>query len=187
MLVRKLSLIDKQRIINNLVKLQGEDRRLRFGALCTDEYITNYVTKSFEQESKWFGVDHIDGHLVATCHVAIYNGEAELGCCVDEDFRGEGLAQQMFDRAVTWLRTKGITNVFMHCLTENAAMRHIAKKNEMTVVSGYGDTDANVEVEPATPATFLEDQYMDRIAMYDMYYKNSYRLFDFYWNRQTHT
>jgi GNAT superfamily N-acetyltransferase len=187
MLVRKLTVLDAQRIIHNLTSLQGEDRRLRFGMMCNDDYIRDYVTKSFEQDSKWFGVDHIDGHLVATCHAAIVNDEAELGCCVDEDFRGEGLAQQMFDRAVTWLRTKGITNVFMHCLTENAAMRHIARKNEMTVVSGYGDTDANVQVEPATPATILKDAYMDRIAMYDMYYKNNYRLFDFYWNRQSHT
>ena len=187
MLVRKLSLLDKQRIINNLVGLQGEDRRLRFGTMCTDQYIIDYVTKSFEQESKWFGVDHIDGHLVATCHVAIYNGEAELGCCVDEDFRGEGLAQQMFDRAVIWLRTKGITDVFMHCLTENAAMRHIARKNDMTVVSCCGDSDAKVEVSPATPVTFMEDSYMDRLAVYDMYYKNTYRVFDFYWNRQNHT
>lgn len=187
MLVRKLTIADYTRIISNLTSLVGEDRRLRFGTMCTDEYIASYVKKSFEQNSKWFGVDHIDGHLVATCHVVIYDGEAELGCCVNEEFRGEGLAQQMFDRAVTWLRTKGITNVFMHCLTENAAMRHIARKNDMTVVSCCGDSDAKVEVEPATPVTFMEDTYMDRLAMYDMYYKNSYRLFDFYWNRQNHT
>ncbi len=179
--------MDKHKIIMHLRNLQGEDRRLRFGGGVSDEYISEYVTKSFDEECKWFGVDHIDGHLVATCHVAICNGEAELGCCVDEDYRGEGLAQQMFDRAVTWLRTKGITNVFMHCLTENAAMRHIARKNEMTLVSGYGDTDASVEVSPPTPATIIKDAYMDRIALYDMYYKNNYRLFDFYWNRQSHT
>lgn len=187
MLVRKLSLADSHRIIQNLVKLQGNDRRLRFGSVCNDDYIINYVTKSFDQECQWFGVDHIDGHLVATCHAVIFNGEAELGCCVDEDFRGEGLAQQMFDRAVTWLRTKNITNVFMHCLTENAAMRHIARKNEMTIVSGYGDSDASVEVSPGTAATVLKDAYMDRIAMYDMYYKNNYRLFDLYWNGQSRT
>ena len=153
----------------------------------SDDYIKSYVDKSFEDETQWFGVDHIDGYLVATCHAAIYNGEAELGCCVDEDYRGEGLAQQMFDRSVTWLRTQGITEVFMHCLTENAAMRHIARKNDMTVVSCSGETDAKVEIEPATPATILQDAYMDRIAMYDMYFKNNYRLFDFYWNRQHRT
>lgn len=187
MAVRKLTVIDKTRIIKNLVKLQGEDRRLRFGMSCTDEYISNYVTKSFEQESQWFGVDHIDGHLVATCHVAIYNGEGELGCCVDEDYRGEGFAQMMFDRAVTWLRVRGITNVFMHCLSENGAMKHIARKNDMVLVSEYGETEAAVEVEPATPATYMEEAYMDRVALYDMYYKNNFRMLDFYWSRQNRT
>jgi GNAT superfamily N-acetyltransferase len=185
MLVRKLSSLDKHRIVSNLVGLQGEDRRLRFGMMCSDEYIANYVTKSFEQESQWFGVDHIDGHLVATCHVAITNGEGELGCCVDEDYRGEGFAQQMFDRAVTWLRVKGITHVFMHCLSENGAMKHIARKNEMVLISEYGETDAAVDVEPATPATYMEEAYMNRLALYDMYMKNNYRVFDFYWNRAT--
>lgn len=183
MLVRKLSILDKTRIISHLQTLQGEDRRLRFGGVVTDEYIAGYVEKSFDIDSKWFGVDHIDGHLVASCHVAIMNGTAELGCCVDEDYRGEGIAQQMFDRAVTWVRTKGITEVYMHCLTENAAMRHIARKNDMAVVSEYGESDANVHVEPGTPVTAIQDAYLDRIALYDMYFKNNFRAFDFYWNR----
>lgn len=182
MLVRKLSILDKHRIISSLTKLEGEDRRLRFGTMCNDQYIIDYVNKSFEQDSQWFGVDHIDGHLVANCHVAVYNGEAELGCCVDEEYRGEGFAQQMFNRAVTWLRVRGITHVFMHCLSENGAMKHIAKKNEMVLVSEYGETEAIVDVEPATPATYVQEAYMNRLAIYDMLYRNNYRIFDMYWN-----
>lgn len=183
MAVRKLLLVDKYKITNHLLQLQGEDRRLRFGGMVSNDFIKDYVAKSFNEDSQWFGVDHIDGHLVAACHVAIVNGEAELGCSVDEDFRGEGFAQKMFNRAVTWLRTRGITNVFMHCLSENGAMKHIARKNDMILVSEYGETDAKVEVEPATPLTYVEEAYMNRIAIYDMYMKNNYRLFDFYWNR----
>jgi RimJ/RimL family protein N-acetyltransferase len=185
MAVRKLTQLDKTRIINHLVQLRGEDRRLRFGGTVSDDYITQYVTKSFEQDTQWFGVDHIDGHLVATCHAAVYNGEGELGCCVDEEYRGEGFAQKMFDRAVTWLRVRGITHVFMHCLSENGAMKHIARKNDMVLVSEYGETEAAVDVEPATPATYIEEVYNDRVALYDMYFKNNFRVFDFYWNRRT--
>lgn len=185
MAVRKLTLVDKYKLTNHLINLQGEDRRLRFGGMVSDDYIKQYVANSFNEDSQWFGVDHIDGHLVATCHVAIVNGEAELGCSVDEDFRGEGFAQKMFNRAVTWLRVRGITHVFMHCLSENGAMKHIARKNDMILVSEYGETDAKVEVEPATPATYMEEAYLNRIAIYDMYMKNNYRVFDFYWNRHT--
>lgn len=185
MIPRKLSFIDKNKLVQHLQSLQGEDRRLRFGGCISDEFIAKYVEGSFDEESKWFGIDHINGHLVAACHVAVKDGEAELGCSVDPEFRGNGFAQLMFDRAVTWLRAKGIDHVFMHCLTENAIMRHIARKNDMTVVSGYGESDAEVKIDPPTPVTIMEDAYMDRIALYDMYWKNNIRVFDFYWNRAT--
>ncbi len=176
MLPRKLKAKDVASIVAHLTSFQGEDRRLRFGGMVSDNFIQDYVENSFLLESQWFGVDHIDGHLVATCHVAITNGQAELGCSVLEDFRGQGLAQQMFDRAVTWLRMKGITEVYMHCLTENQAMKHIARKNHMTLDSEYGETDALVEVEPPTMLTPLKDAMLDRMAIYDAIYRNHMNL-----------
>lgn len=183
MIPRKLTQLDIQKLIHHLTSLQGEDRRLRFGGTVSDDYIKDYITKSFDTDCKWFGIDHIDGHIVAACHATIANGEAELGCSVNPDFRNQGFAQVMFDRAITWLRTRGITEVFMHCLSENGAMKHIARKNDMTVVSELGESDANVHIEPGTPATIVQDAYLDRIALYDMYVKNNFHAFDFYWSR----
>lgn len=166
-----------------MVSLQGEDRRLRFGGMVSDDYILCYVEKSFmDGNSQWFGFED-NGIIVSACHVSIMNSEAELGCSVDSDYRGLGLAQEMFDRAVTWLRTKGITEVFMHCLTENQIMKHIARKNDMTIVSEQGETDATVGIQPATAATVVKDAYLDRMALYDMIIKTNYRAFDFYWKR----
>jgi len=169
MIPRKLTNdIDRELVKEHLCKLQGEDRRLRFGGVVTNDFINGYVDKSWEDDmSQWFGC-MARGTMVSACHVSIYNEEAELGCSVDKMFRGHGLAQSMFDRAVTYLRAHGITNVYMHCLTENEVMRHIAKKNQMTVVSCQGESDAKVEVSPATPATYMRDAYLDRIAIYDM-------------------
>jgi hypothetical protein len=71
----------------------------------------------------------------------------------------------------------------MHCLTENQAMRHIAKKNDMVIVSLDGESDANVLVDPPTPVTVWEDAYLDKIAMYDMIYKKQMRLFKNFYNK----
>lgn len=187
MIPRKLSFLDKARLTHHLQSLQGDDRRLRFGGAVTDDYISTYVEKSFDDKSKWFGIDHIDGYIVAACHVAILDNDAELGCSVDSQFRGQGYAQLMFDRAVTWLRTKGINHVFMHCLTENGAMRHIARKNEMTVVSCCGESDAEVNLEPANAFTPMVDAYADRISLYDMVFKNSLRIMRNTFGVKTHT
>lgn len=183
MIPRKLSHLDKDKLVAHLTGLQGEDRRLRFGAMVSDNFIEHYVHSSFDDQSKWFGCEDMEGKIVSACHAAVKGEDAELGCSVDKEYRGHGLAQEMFDRAVTWLRTQGIKEVFMHCLTENAVMRHIARKNDMTVVSEYGETDATVEVKPATPATLMKDAYLDRMAVYDMIIKTNYNAFDFYWRR----
>lgn len=178
MIPRKLyTSTDQLFVIEHLQRLKGADRRLRFGMEVTDEYIERYVKNSWdESDSQWFGCIS-KWKAVSACHVAIYNGEAELGCSVDPKYRGRGLAQVMFDRAITYLRTKDIRNVYMHCLTENQVMRHIAKKNDMVIVSCQGESDAKVEVDPATPLTIYKDAYLDRMAMYDMVIRNQSEMF----------
>lgn len=171
MIVRKLTPKDISRLVTHMTGLKGEDRRLRFGGTVSDTYIVDYVENSFLLESQWFGVD-VDGEIIAACHASVHDTQAELGCSVVSEYRRHGLAQQMFDRAVTWLRSKGITEVYMHCLTENSAMKHIARKNHMTLESEYGETDALVEVQPPTAMTPLEDAMLDRIALYDMIYRS---------------
>lgn len=174
MLPRKLNILDKQKLIYHLQTLKGEDRRLRFGGVVNDDYIETYVNRTINDvETMWFGIDHIDGRLIAACHVAITGNLAELGCSVSSEYRGHGYAQLMFDRAVTWLRTKGILDVCMHCLAENAVMKHIARKNDMAVVTEYGESDANVHLDPPTPVVHIADAYADRMALYDMLYKNN--------------
>lgn len=178
MIAKKLSYLDHSFLRSHLLSLNPEDRRLRFGISVNDEYIKKYVKKSIDDpNSQWFGIEH-ESMLVAVCHAVIYNdGDAELGCSVDEEFRSNGYAQMLFDRAITWLRSNGVKNVFMHCLSENAAMKHIAKKNYMTVVTECGESNAKVQIEPPTPLTSAADAYMDRLALYDMIYKNSHKLF----------
>lgn len=180
MLPRKLNLLDKQKLVEHLQALKDEDRRLRFGGMVTDDYILNYVEKSCgKEENQWFGVED-DGKIVAACHAAIMDNLAELGCSVDREYRGHRLAQMMFDRAVTWLRTKGIQDVCMHCLAENSIMRHIARKNDMTVVTDQGEADANVHLEPANVFTAITDAYADRMALYDMVFKTNLRIIKMY-------
>lgn len=172
MIPRKLIILDRSKLIEHLHKLEVEDRRLRFGAPVNDEYITAYVEKTLgKPENKWFGVED-KCQIIAACHTAKLNDTtAELGCSVNPEYRGNGLAQKLFDRTVMWLKTRNIKTVYMHCLSENAIMRHIARKNNMDVVSEYGESDANVELDPQSPLDIVMDAYADRMALYDMMYR----------------
>ena len=184
MVVTKLSPLDKDNIISHLQALEGEERRLRFGGNVSDDYIEHYVNKTCGGDNdRWFGV-YDDPRLVSACHVALDDGAAELGCSVDKEYRNHKLAQAMFDRAITWLRTRGIRDVCMHCLSENSIMKHIARKNNMAVISEDGESDANVKLEPANPLTVMVDLYADRMAMYDMIFKANLKMIRFYDNRK---
>jgi RimJ/RimL family protein N-acetyltransferase len=176
MAIRKLTRQDQAALTRHLQGLTGEDRRLRFAATVNDDYIADYVNGAFAPDSEWLGVDGEAGELIASCHVAIHAGEAELGCSVDPAHRGKKLAQGLFNRAITYLRAKGIRQVFMNCLTENQVMKHIAKKNDMAVVSCCGDSDARLTIEPPTPVTPLHDAYLDRMALCDSLIKGQFKL-----------
>ena len=178
-ITRKLSQIDSEKIIEHFCQLESEDRRLRFGTAISNYAIRHYVEQSFSNKgSTWFGIDDEFGNLLSACHVCITDDFAELGCSVVSRYRGYGLAQSMFSRAVTYLRTKSIKTVFMHCLTENHVMRHIAKKNDMVVVTCSPDEiDTELNIMPPTPSTFMENAVMDNMAFYDMITKNSLRMF----------
>lgn len=178
MIPLKLNKTHIKLVAKHLCELKDEDRRLRFGGVLNNEMIKSYVEKSFkDKDSQWFGcLSH--NKIISACHAAIYNGEGELGCSVSIGHRGKGLAQKMFDRAVTYLRSNGITNVYMHCLTENQAMRHIAKKNDMTIISCYGETDARVEVIPGDSMSAIKDAYLDRMAIYDMMFRTNTEMYE---------
>jgi RimJ/RimL family protein N-acetyltransferase len=166
MIPRKLASFEGKKLINHLCNLKGEDRRLRFGALVSDESIDSYVKKTLINDDTWFVFGKHE--IVAACHVSIYKEEAELGCSVNMEFRKQKFAQALFNRAIIYLRANNIKNVYMHCLSENEAMRHIAKKNDMTVVRCSEESNALVQIDPPSPLTLYHNEYLNNIAIYDM-------------------
>jgi hypothetical protein len=55
----------------------------------------------------------------------------------------------------------------MHCLNENAAVVHIARKFGMRIVAEAGEADAHLELPPASPGSIAGEFVTDRLALYD--------------------
>ena len=175
MIPRKFTFLDKPLLLKHLLSLKGEDRRLRFGGVCTDDYIEQYMEKAFSDDDMWFVVEDKE-KIVATCHVA-YDKEhnvAELGLTVSADYRNQKLGQQLFDRGVTWARMMGAESIFMHCLTENHIMQQIARKSGMTVVTFYSadESEASIKVDKSRFSAGFEDVVMENMALYDQAIRN---------------
>ena len=178
MLPKKLSHpYEKVLVKNHLSSLKEEDRRLRFGALLNDESIENYVEDQWNGDGAWFGI-YDDNIIIACVHVAVVGEEAELGLSVEPNHRGQKIGQRLFERAVLYIKSRNIKHVFMHCLSENAVMKHIANKYGMTMVTSYGETDARTTIDlPYTPLDAINEAVAQQLALYD----NSIRAFAKAW------
>jgi GNAT superfamily N-acetyltransferase len=146
----------------HFLALGGEDRRLRFGAAIPDESILAYVDRIDFERGCVFAVHDDAINPVAVVHVALTGGEAELGLSVLPAWRGKGYGDALFGRAVNWLRNRGIRTVRVHCLSENAAMMHLARKRGMQIAFSGSETDAHLVLAAPTPGSYaaewMEDQ-----------------------------
>ena len=153
---------DRPALVAHFLALDREDRRLRFGSPIADEGIEAYAARIDFERDGLFAVHDDNLEMVALVHVAAGGDAAELGLSVLPGWRGHGYGDALLRRAVTYLRNRGVLEVFVHCLTENGAMMHLARKNGMRIVYCGGETDARLQLDAATAESFvaewLEDQ-----------------------------
>ena len=161
--VRELHAGYKQEILNHLLQLNDEDRRLRFGTQTPDEVIRHYVEGLDFNRDVIFGVFNLDLKLVGMAHLAYlpeHKGEAraaEFGVSVLPEGRSQGLGTALLQRSAVHSRNTNIETLYVHCLANNKAMMHLAQKAGMTVEYAYGDADACLKLPPANPATIVEE------------------------------
>lgn len=168
----------KDLITQHLIDLSPEDKYLRFGYAVPDENIIEYVDRTwFDMGNMWFGIFDED-KLIATLHCAMIERDgAEMGCTVDEKYRGNGCGQQLFDRGLTWCRSSGAKFIYMHCLTQNKIIQHIAKKNNMDIVpQGIDEREAHLRFDHIDFNAPVQDLICDRIAAVDGFWRGQRKL-----------
>jgi GNAT superfamily N-acetyltransferase len=164
---KKLPPASRQALIEHFCALGAEDRRLRFGNMISDQGVAAYVAKIDFDRDAVFGIFDAELKLAAVAHVALSADTAELGVSVLPAYRGHGAGSALFDRAVMFARNALVRGLFMHCLVENAAMMHIAKKAGMRIVAGSGEADAHVELAPSDPSSIAREMMQEQIALFD--------------------
>ena len=166
-LVRELSRLDRAALEPHFLALGAEDRRLRFGVPLNDDAVRAYVARIEFEHDAVFGVSDDGLHLIGAAHVARSDGHAELGVSVLADHRGRGIGGALLARAHLRARNWGVRALFMHCLTENAAMMHLARKQEMDIVAEAGEADAWLRLSPADASSHFGEVFAQRVALFD--------------------
>ena len=179
-LVRELSSKDREQLLTHFLALGSEDRLLRFGQTVPDHVIENYVrTIDFSRDTV-FGVFDHELELIGVGHLAYLPAEgdkrtAEFGVSVLESARGHGVGTKLFERAAIRSRNTRVSMLYMHCLSRNATMMHIAKKSGMRIEYAYGEADAYLSLPPADHSTIIAEMMQEQAALFDYALKRQAR------------
>jgi len=154
--VRELSRLDRTAIESHFLALAPEDRRLRFGIAIGDAAVRDYVAR-IDDELR----------LLAVAHLARGGRHAELGVSVLDGYRGRGMGGALLHRAHLHARNWGERTLFMHCLAENGAMMHLARRQGMAMGMAGGEADAWLELPPADAGTHFGEVFAQRVGLFD--------------------
>ena len=171
-LVRELSAVDRERLLTHFLALDEDDRLLRFGQIVPDHVIENYVRNLNFSNDKVFGVFGSSLELIGVGHLAYLPAEgdkrtAEFGVSVLESARGRGIGTKLFERAAMRSRNTHISVLYMHCLSRNSTMMHIAKKSGMKIEYAYGEADAYLSLTPADQSSIVVEMLQEQAAVFD--------------------
>ena len=176
--VKELSEKDRHRILRHFLGLEESDRLLRFGTYLPDALIEKYVDGIDFSRDKVFGVISHSFNLVGVGHLAYAprsedddhsnkDKVAEFGVSVSGNARGKGIGSRLFERGAIHCRNDDIDTLYMHCLSSNQTMIHIAKKAGMEIHRAYGEADAYLKISPANAASMLKEAMQEQAAAID--------------------
>ncbi len=188
-LVKQLEERDRRRMLKHFMALDDSDRLLRFGTVLPDEQLTAYVDKIDFGRDTVYGVYNRVFKLVAVGHLAFAPKEqltavtvtttkdtvAEFGVSVSKSARGLGIGTRLFERAAIHCRNCDVDTLYMHCLSSNQTMMHIAKKAGMEIQREYGEADAYLRLLPPSPGTVMQEAIEEQFATIDYTFKANAR------------
>ncbi len=179
-LVKQLEERDRRRMLKHFLALDRNDRLLRFGSVLPDPQIEAYVNGIDFTRDVVYGVYNRVFRLVAVGHLAFAPKEkmgadsdttkdriAEFGVSVSASARGMGIGSRMFERAAIHCRNSDVDTLYMHMLSSNQTMMHIAKKAGMEIARDRGEADAYLRLLPANPASMLQEAIEEQVATID--------------------
>lgn len=179
-LVRHLLPYEMKKYEEHLLRLNMEDRRLRFGVLRKDEAVSDYVSKLSPLNDIIFASFDDELNVIGAAHISIVESEngkiAELGLSVERNQRGKGIGTALFHKAVEWGENRQIDQLFTQCLSDNSWMMRKARQEGMNVHNQYGEVEAYLELEKHFPH-FERELIEEGLAWMEYGFKSQINMF----------
>ncbi len=165
--IRKLRPQETVEFRAHLLRLDKEGRRLRFAHAVSDEFIENYAVRMAEMGSVVYGY-FIDTGVHATAELKkigdTWGHEAEAAFSVEAGVQGHGIGTELMGKVITAARNRGVSQIYMSCLAENARMQAIARKHDAELRIEHGEVVGEIVPQGPNYFSILSEAMDDRTS-----------------------
>lgn len=129
--IRRLWPADKAQFEDHLLRLDPESRRKRFQGFVADSFLADYAARALGPGAVLYGYfDEAVLRAVSELHPlgSVWARHAEAAFSVEAHYQEHGIGTELFKRVVDAARNRSISDIELHCLTTNVAMRRLVGK-----------------------------------------------------------
>jgi GNAT superfamily N-acetyltransferase len=148
MIIRPLTIFERESIKDFYLALSTEDRRKRFCCTLSDETIARYVGRMNFARDTVLGAFDGRAQIVGVAELVRGAQASEMAFSVRPDRRGQKIGTGLMERLLVRARMCGARKVFVMFLSDNTPMRKMAVRAGMAVQADDGESLATRELLP---------------------------------------
>ena len=158
--IRRLCPVERAKIQDHLLRLDWEDRMLRFGGYVGAAHIAAYCERL--DWSRVLVVGYVTGGEVRGLGQLELIGNAwpraaELAVSVERPFQNRGIGTALLRHLVIAARNRLIEQIYMVCRIDNGRAVRMARRLDGALHFCSGEAEARIEPPWPTPWTWLEE------------------------------
>lgn len=165
---RKLWPRDAAAFTAHLLRLDPEQRALRFGHVVADDWLAVYGTRTDWVRSVTLGC-WIAGDLRGVMELKrlgpFWSRSAEIALSVERAFESRGIGTELLKRGLVIARNRGIASAHMLCLPENHGVRRMVRTLQPQLTFTGDQIECEIELDPPDPLSVTSEFCDDGCAL----------------------
>ena len=163
----------------HLKNLSETDRYTRFCYNVKDEAIDQFILSIlYNSDDHHLFTATVGNEILGFGHLAREGNNWELAVSVEGEYQGQGVADHLMNFMIDWGKTRGVHSVFMHCITQNSKIQHLARKHGLRMVERDGaEVTSRVDLPPATPMDYTAEYIREQQEIYNQIKQLQSKLF----------
>ncbi|NJM34123.1 MAG: GNAT family N-acetyltransferase [Rhodomicrobium sp.] len=158
--IRKLWFTETEKFRDHLLRLDIDNRRMRFGMAVDDDFIRRYSERTSQFQSVIYGF-FAGREMRAAAELRMigesWHGDAEAAFSVEREYQDSGVGTELLGRIIVSARNRGVDRLYMNCLAENRKMQRVAKKYEAELYFDHGEVVGQLRPSYPTPLSLWSE------------------------------